>query len=109
MIGFSDLSAAVSGTQGWITLPTMFWVTTSLEIHAGDVRQIFGRPERVDLPQEGNGYVPMIRAVVDAIDRGLLESPVHPASDTVAVFRVLDEIRAQLVAEAARQDDLAIS
>lgn len=96
MTEFSDLSASVHGTKGWIVLPTPFWSTTSLEIHADDLRTVMSDPARVDLPREGNGYVPMLREVTEAIRAGLLEHPVHPASDTISTFQTLDEIRVQV-------------
>lgn len=96
MTEFTDPSAAVCGTRGWLTLPPMFWATTSLEIHADDFETLFTTPERVDLPKEGNGYRPMLREVVADIAAGRLESGVHPAQDTLEVFVILDQIRAQL-------------
>lgn len=96
MVEFTDCSAAVAGMKGWITLPSPFWATTDLDIHAGSIGAIFGNPNRVAIQQEGNGYVPMLREVVDAINRGLLEHPRHPAADTLAVFRTIDAIFEQL-------------
>ena len=96
MVEFTDCSAAVAGMTGWITLPAPFWATTNLDIHAGSMEAIFGSPDRVTIQQEGNGYVPMLREVVDAISRGLLEHPRHPAADTLAVFRTIDTILEQL-------------
>ena len=96
MTEFSDLAASVSGTAGWITLPAPFWATTSLEIHADTAEKIFREPERLDLPKEGNGYVPMAREVTRAISDGLLQHPAHDATATVAVFRTLDAIRTQV-------------
>ena len=91
---------------GWLAraLAAPFWATTTLKIHAGSAEQIFGTPDVVTDRQEGNGYVPMLREVIEAIDAGLVEHPVHPARDTVAVFAVMDAVRAQLrdAAEASR-------
>jgi predicted dehydrogenase len=100
MTTFYDLSAAVSGTEGWIALPGPFWARTKLQVHAGDTATIFHSPMAVELEREGNGYVPMLREVIAAIRAGVTEHPVHPAADTVAVFRILDAIRGQLVAPA---------
>ena len=96
MAEFTDCSASVGGTGGWLTLPAPFWATTDLEIHAGSAQRIFGTPDVAAHPREGNGYVPMLRAVIDAIDGGLVEHPAHPAQDTVAVFEVMDAVLTQL-------------
>jgi predicted dehydrogenase len=90
---FADTSGSVSGTKGWIVLPGPFWATTNLRIHADSWQTIVHNPEPVDLLREGNGYVPMLRAVSEAITAGLTEHPVHTAADTLAVFRTLDRIR----------------
>lgn len=95
MMEFVDPSASISGTQGWITLPGMFWTSTTLLIHAGSWAQMFA-PEPVEHHREGKGYVPMLRAVTDSIRAGSIEHPTHPAADTIAVFRTLDAITGQL-------------
>ncbi|MWV51556.1 gfo/Idh/MocA family oxidoreductase (plasmid) [Rathayibacter sp. VKM Ac-2803] len=104
MLGFADLSASISGTAGWMTLPAPFWSTTALELHAGTAEAIFVTPTLLALDKEGNGYVPMLRAVAQAIDDGLIEHPVHSASDTVAVFRTLDSLKKLLVAAGQDQE-----
>lgn len=96
MVDLGESTAAISGTLGWIELPGMFWATTSLEIHADSWDQIMEHPLRVDLEREGNGYVPMLREVQQAILAGLRQHPVHEAEHTIAVFATLDEIRRQL-------------
>lgn len=93
---FYDLSAAVSGTSGWIVMPEPFWARTTLRLHVDDWKAIIQEPLLAEYEQEGNGYVPMLREVVEAIGEGATQHSVHPASHTIAVFRILDEIRAQL-------------
>lgn len=96
MVQFSDCSAAVAGDKGWITLPAPFWATTDLEIHAGGAQHFYGNGNRIHLTQEGNGYVPMLRAVIAAIRDGLIEHPTHPAVDTIAVSATIDAVFAQI-------------
>jgi predicted dehydrogenase len=96
MAEFIEPTASVSGTNGWMVLPAFFWATTSLEIHADSWERMMSAPERIDYPREGHGYVPMLRAVTEGIQSGNMEHPGHPASETIAVFRTLDEIRSQL-------------
>jgi predicted dehydrogenase len=97
MTEFGDCSAAVGGQRGWLTLTPPFWATTDVEIHAGTFRTIFRTPEVVVHQREGNGYVPMLREVVDAIRDGQHVHPVHPADATVEVFTTMDGVRAQLL------------
>lgn len=96
MTEFLELTASVSGTAGWLTLTPPFWATMGIEVRAGGLRQIFRSPDRIDFEQEGHGYVPMLREVIEAIDAGVIDHPVHPATDAVAVFRMMDEIFAQI-------------
>ncbi|MCR2792750.1 Gfo/Idh/MocA family oxidoreductase [Microbacterium sp. zg.Y625] len=96
MVEFTELTASVAGTEGWLTLSPPFWATTDLEIHAGDLRRVFREPGLITHPREGSGYVPMVRAVMDALKQGLREHPLHTGADTAAVFRTMDGILAQI-------------
>ncbi|MFK4836685.1 Gfo/Idh/MocA family protein [Microbacterium sp. ZW T2_14] len=97
-IEFLDLSAAVSGERGWITLDPMFWAGQSARVHAGSVERIFVSPEHVEHPRQGNGYQPMLAAVEEAIAAGRLQHPWHDRDATLAVARSMDAIAAQLPA-----------
>lgn len=95
-VEFLDLSASVSGEHGWITLDPMFWAGGSARVHAGSVERIFVRPEQVEHPRKGNGYRPMLAAVDEAIESGLLEHPWHDRATTIAVACCMDATAAQL-------------
>ena len=64
-------------------LDPMFWAGTRARIHAGSVERIFVEPEVIEHPREGNGYQPMLAAVLSALDDGLLEHPWHDRDDTL--------------------------
>lgn len=96
MTEFIELTASVSGTRGWLTLATPFWATNRITVHAGGMREIFHEPRSIEFEREGHGYRPMLRAVIAALDAGLLQHPVHGQDDTLAVFRIMDAIRGQL-------------
>ncbi len=96
MTEFVDPSASISGTRGWIAIPGMFWTSTTMLLHADSWEKMFGAPERVHHEREGKGYVPMLRAVSEAIRSGATQHAIHTAADTVSVFRTLDRIRAGL-------------
>ncbi|WP_277358165.1 Gfo/Idh/MocA family protein [Arthrobacter vasquezii] len=91
-VEFLDLSAAISGEHGWVTLEPMFWAGTVAHIHAGSAERIFVDPERVEYPRAGNGYQPMLTAVQSAIHDGLLEHPLHGRTSTIEVAQTLDTI-----------------
>lgn len=91
-VEFLDLSATVSGDRGWITLDPMFWAGTRARVHAGTVERIFVAPEIIEHPRAGNGYGPMLAAVIAALDEGLLEHPWHGRDDTLRVARTMDSV-----------------
>nr|WP_315266260.1 Gfo/Idh/MocA family oxidoreductase [Microbacterium lemovicicum] len=91
-VEFLDLSATISGESGWITLEPMFWAGTRARVHAGSVQRIFVEPELIEHPRVGNGYQPMLAAVVEALEDGLAQHPWHGRDDTVRIARTMDEI-----------------
>jgi predicted dehydrogenase len=93
---FVGAGADIGGTDGAITLDAPFFATGSLSVLSASSR----RPDRVELPLEGNGYVPMFRAVAEAVADGLLDHPDRPLRDTIAVLDTIDLVRARLLAAA---------
>jgi hypothetical protein len=55
-----------------------------------------GDPEVFDPPHEGNGLRHQADEVARCVAAGLLESPVMPLDETVAIMRTLDEVRHQI-------------
>lgn len=96
MVDFVDPSASISGTRGWITLPTLFWTAPTYEVHLPDHASL-ASGRTVEFIREGLGYVPMLRAVGEAIRDGLTEHPLHTWEDSLRVFTILDEVRRQLL------------
>ena len=80
--------ATVSGTRGWLSLePTFFSPTTMLVSIDGEVRRVETEPA---------GYVPQIEEVGRCLRAGLLESPLVPQAETVAILELMDGVRAEL-------------
>ncbi len=80
--------ATVSGTRGWLSLePTFFVPTTMLVSIDGEVRRVETEPA---------GYVPQIEEVGRCLRAGLLESPLVPQGETVAILELMDGVRAEL-------------
>ncbi|MGX9885551.1 Gfo/Idh/MocA family protein [Streptomyces sp. NPDC002276] len=99
MVQFIEPSASVSGTRGWMTIPAPFWASTQYATHAvgdGLSGELFSSPKMSRFDREGHGYVPMLRAVTEAILRGDTEHEWHPLGASIAVFDVLDGIRSAL-------------
>ncbi|WP_223690703.1 Gfo/Idh/MocA family protein [Leifsonia poae] len=95
MVEFLDLGASICGTAGWIATDPGFWATSKATVHtpfSPDVEPT----ESIETLWEGNGYVPMLRAVNGSIRRGELENTIHTTEAAAEVFDSLDEIRRQL-------------
>ena len=89
---FVGVGATVGGSRAVITLDPPFHLIESFSV----VEPPFGAPRTFTEPREGNGYVPMFRAVSEAVTEGRLEHPWRPLRDTIEVLEAIDEIRRQL-------------
>jgi predicted dehydrogenase len=105
MIEFLEPSASISGTDGWITVPAPFWSTTEFETRTGGIRSALSSSESTRHPRVGNGYVPMLTAVVEAIGAYLTEHPIHTLEDTITTLGVLDEVRRAFLADVATPEE----
>jgi hypothetical protein len=86
--------AAIGGTEGILSFDAPFFATDSFTVVQWP--DLEARTETVEI--EGAGYVPMFRAVCEAIEDGLLEHPLRPLRDTIDVLKTMDEVRRQLTA-----------
>jgi dihydrodiol dehydrogenase / D-xylose 1-dehydrogenase (NADP) len=92
------LSAAVSthmpddayilGTKGYIKIPK-FWHAESFEIHVG------GEVETINLPYISTGYAHEALEVMNCLAEGKKESRIMPLDETLALTKIMDEIRRQ--------------
>jgi predicted dehydrogenase len=80
--------AAVSGTRGRIELARGFFRPDTLRLYRGDF------PETIRIPYDGEGYVHEALEVQRCLADGLTSSPLVPLTDTLAVMRTLDAVRA---------------
>lgn len=83
--------ARVSGTRGWIELPSEFQIAPHYTVHRPD-RAADGFAEEAI----GGGYVYEAQEVARCLRAGWTESPWVPLDDTLAVMTLLDRIRGQL-------------
>lgn len=85
------LTASIGGSLGHIEIAEAFWSETTYT-----VRLLDGSRDIHTEPKEGNGYVPMLRAVHEAISHGWLEHPVSPLSESLVLMRTTDRVRAAI-------------
>lgn len=87
----SPRDALIIGTEGQIVLHGPFYKSTGLTVKPRD-----GEPYTVEMPYEGNGYQLEAAHVMQCLRDGLLESPVMPLDETLALMRVMDDVREQI-------------
>lgn len=87
--GFS-CGARISGEDGWIELPPFMHCPEWVGIGR------LGQLERIDTAFEGDGLRFEIEEVHRCLEEDLLESPVMPLAETIAIAEVLDGIRAEV-------------
>lgn len=92
-VDWLDPTAAIGGTEGWITIDRGFWFANRMTVHHPGER---GQSDDEVLEFEREGYVPMLRAVTGSIAAGEVEHPLHTSAHVDAIYRIMDEIRGQL-------------
>ncbi|CAN5346063.1 Gfo/Idh/MocA family oxidoreductase [soil metagenome] len=85
------LTASIGGAEGSIELAEAFWSDTTYTVRKPD-----GTRETVTTPREGAGYVPMLRAVAEAVRAGWTEHPLSPLDATIALMQTVDRVRDRL-------------
>ena len=87
-----QMGATVLGTEGEIYLPKFHAATEVVLKRKGD------ELERKTFPESGMVKAE-IEAVMESMDRGLIENPVHSHRDCTELARIMDEVRDQLGAK----------
>ncbi|MRW94703.1 gfo/Idh/MocA family oxidoreductase [Duganella sp. FT80W] len=84
----------ISGEKGFVRLQDRFHNTDSISVTLVSGTE---RSERtIALPKSGNGYTHEAQEVGRCLRAGLIESPVMPHAETLAIMGTLDAIRAQI-------------
>ena len=91
MRALSPTELTITGTLGRIRLPGRFYKPNHLI-----VEPMNGERRVVDAPFIGNGYPHEAIEAMRCIRAGLLESPLMPHAETLALMDVLDTMRAQV-------------
>lgn len=89
----------ISGSKGYLRLNTRFYCTESLTIGLND-----GSKRELSAPRIGNGYAHEALEVNRCLREGLLESPVMPLAESVALMGWLDTMREQIGVRYAADD-----
>ena len=87
--------ASIGGSAGRIRILPAFWAADAFVIE----RPLGGiglDVEEVRMPKVGNGYVPMLEAVADALRDGRLEHELSSHAATLRVMRAVDAVLAQV-------------
>ena len=85
--------AWIGGTAGRIQILPAFWATEGFVIERSAGGFELAR-EEVSMPKVGNGYVPMLEAVSDALREGRIEHELSSHAATLRVMRAVDAVLA---------------
>ncbi|MBV9849578.1 MAG: Gfo/Idh/MocA family oxidoreductase, partial [Armatimonadetes bacterium] len=81
--------ATVIGTEGKIRIHAPFWIPRALTLSRSGQEDEF-----IELPYEGNGYNYEAQEVARCVGEGLMESPIMPLDETLAIMQTMDSLRA---------------
>ena len=81
--------AAIIGTEARIEIEGPFYAPSAFTLTPRE-----GEPQRFEPPHEGRGMLYEADEVARCVEAGLLESPVIPLDETVAIMRTMDQIAA---------------
>jgi len=81
--------AAIIGTEARIEIEGPFYAPSAFTLTPRE-----GEPQRSEPPHKGRGMLYEADEVARCIGEGLLESPVIPLDETVAIMRTMDQIAA---------------
>ena len=87
--------AVIVGTEARIEIEGPFYAPSAFTLTPRE-----GEPQRFAPPHEGRGMLYEADEVARCIGEGLLESPVIPLDETVAIMRTMDAVQQQFAATA---------
>jgi predicted dehydrogenase len=99
LAGYVNPVATIGGEDGFIAFDEPFMSADTFRVDTPPT----GKTRLVTVELEGNGYVPMFRAVGEAIADGLREHPWRPLAETIDVLDTMDEVRRQLTGQNRRR------
>jgi predicted dehydrogenase len=91
IVGATPTRATITGTEGRIEILRQFHNPRGFVLARRSQE-----PEQVTVPVRGNGLGYEAEEVMRCLREGLIDSPLIPLADTLAIMRVLDTIREQI-------------
>ncbi len=91
------MSASIFGTEGRIEIPLFHAATEATLLRGGEVVEIYRN-------DSGGMVGAEIRAVMEALDQGLIESPTHRHEDSMKLAELMEEVRRQVGSAGVRRD-----
>ena len=82
--------ATIIGTTGWIKIHSPWWISDTLTLKTDDGEQL------ISCPLVGNGYNYEAVEAGNCIRLAKLESDFMPLDETLALMKIMDEIRTQI-------------
>ena len=92
---YAPMTAFVGGTESVIEVLGAFWSTTGFR-HLKVKNPATVAVEEFKFEPEGGGYVPMLRAVSDAILEGKTQHELRTHAESIAVAETMDEVLRQV-------------
>jgi predicted dehydrogenase len=89
LLAQSPATAIIKGTGGQVTVGSPFFRPQSFTVHKKDAE-----PQTSSIVLNGHGYTYQAAEVARCLRAGLVESPLMPLAETVAIMRTLDAVRA---------------
>jgi hypothetical protein len=89
----SPLNAYIAGTEGCIEVPGAFWNASSFTQRSVGTNEAV---EEFTYQREGAEFVPMLRAVSDAILNDQTQCELRTHEETIAVAETMDEVLRQV-------------
>lgn len=88
----SDRRCLIAGTKGYLTVDN---VNNPTKITLYKAEEDFAVARDIPVPPQLTGYEYEVRACLDALDKGEIECPDMPHSESIRVMEIMDELRAQ--------------
>ncbi len=93
---WSPLTAYIAGSKGHIEIPGAFWSASGFK-QVNPVSPVQADVDEFTYEREGGGYVPMLRAVSEAILAGRTQHELRTHAESIAVAETMDEAMRQVL------------
>jgi len=92
---YTSNDAYIMGTEGYIRIAPFFCHAQQVELFTSPPAssEYAKQPDEVFFQDTPSGFEYEIEHVIDCINKGLLESPVHPLNDSIELAKLMDQIR----------------